>query len=77
MIYVPFGFAHTALFDNSEVIGGSAYGAGTVANGDGSRQPTEKELVIAKTQGENFGQVITTYVNGKTPNTSATTSSTT
>lgn len=28
--YVPFGFANTHLFDNSEVVGGSAYGAGTV-----------------------------------------------
>ncbi|KAI8147425.1 NAD(P)H:quinone oxidoreductase, type IV [Fennellomyces sp. T-0311] len=65
MIYVPFGFAHTALFDNSEVVGGSAYGAGTVANGDGSRQPTEKELAIAKTQGENFGKVVSTFVAGK------------
>lgn len=31
IIYVPFGFAHPHLFDNSEVVGGSAYGAGTVA----------------------------------------------
>ncbi|KAI8640088.1 NAD(P)H:quinone oxidoreductase, type IV [Parasitella parasitica] len=66
MIYVPFGFASAHLFDNSEVVGGSAYGAGTVANGDGSRQPTEKELEIARNQGENFGKVITTYVRGKT-----------
>ncbi|KAI7852833.1 NAD(P)H:quinone oxidoreductase, type IV [Circinella umbellata] len=65
MIYVPFGFAHTNLFDNTEVIGGSAYGCGTVANGDGSRQPTEKELQIAKTQGENFAKVVSTYVAGK------------
>ena len=65
MIYVPFGFAHTNLFDNSEVIGGSAYGCGTIANGDGSRQPTEKEFEIAKTQGENFAKVVSTYVAGK------------
>ncbi|GAN10596.1 pst3 flavodoxin [Mucor ambiguus] len=66
MVYVPFGFASAHLFDNSEVVGGSAYGAGTVANGDGSRQPTEKELEIARTQGENFGKVVSTYVRGKT-----------
>ncbi|EPB88636.1 hypothetical protein PS15m_003230 [Mucor circinelloides] len=66
MVYVPFGFASAHLFDNSEVVGGSAYGAGTVANGDGSRQPTEKELEIARTQGENFGKVVATYVRGKT-----------
>lgn len=26
MMYIPFGFANANLFDNSEVIGGSAYG---------------------------------------------------
>ncbi|OBZ83135.1 putative NAD(P)H dehydrogenase (quinone) FQR1-like 1 [Choanephora cucurbitarum] len=66
MIYVPLGFASAHLFDNSEVVGGSAYGAGTVANGDGSRQPTQKELEIARTQGENFGKVVSTYIKGKT-----------
>ncbi|CDH60550.1 protoplast secreted protein 2 precursor [Lichtheimia corymbifera JMRC:FSU:9682] len=65
MIYVPFGFANAHLFDNSEVIGGSAYGAGTVANGDGSRQPSVKELEIARQQGEDFGRIVDTYVRGK------------
>ncbi|KAI9485327.1 MAG: NAD(P)H:quinone oxidoreductase, type IV [Benjaminiella poitrasii] len=66
MIYVPFGFASAHLFDNSEVVGGSAYGAGTIANGDGSREPTQKELEVAYTQGENFGKIVSTYVKGKT-----------
>ncbi|ORX63219.1 NAD(P)H:quinone oxidoreductase, type IV [Hesseltinella vesiculosa] len=65
MIYVPFGFANAHLFDNSEVIGGSAYGAGSVANGDGSRDVTEKEKEIARNQGKNFGTVVKTYVAGK------------
>ncbi|KAI7886064.1 NAD(P)H:quinone oxidoreductase, type IV [Lichtheimia hyalospora FSU 10163] len=65
--YVPFGFANTHLFDNSEVVGGSAYGAGTVANGDGSRQPSEKELAIAETQGENFAKLLNTMHKGQTP----------
>ncbi|KAJ1948332.1 hypothetical protein FBU59_001645 [Linderina macrospora] len=56
MIYVPAGFRNQNLFDNSEVIGGSAWGAGTVAGGDGSRIPTEKELSIAETQGEDFAK---------------------
>lgn len=34
------------------------------ANGDGSRQPTEKELSIAKTQGENFARLLNTYHRG-------------
>jgi NAD(P)H dehydrogenase (quinone) len=66
MIYVPLGFANPHLFDNSEVVGGSPYGAGTVANGDGSRQVSQKELEIAHTQGENFGKTVSTYVKGKT-----------
>ncbi|ORX63118.1 flavo protein WrbA [Hesseltinella vesiculosa] len=65
MIYVPLGFANPHLFDNSEVIGGSAWGAGTVANGDGSRQVSDKEKEIGKTQGTNFGNVVKTYVAGK------------
>lgn len=31
MMYVPFGFANKTMFDNTEVIGGSAYGAGTIS----------------------------------------------
>ncbi|KAI8976921.1 NAD(P)H:quinone oxidoreductase, type IV [Pilobolus umbonatus] len=65
MIYVPLGFANPHLFDNSEVVGGSPYGAGTVANGDGSRKVSQKEKEIAVTQGENFGKIVQTYVKGK------------
>lgn len=65
MIYVPFGFANAAMFDNNEVIGGSAYGAGTVTNGDGSRQPSETELAIAKNQATNFAAILNTYLKGK------------
>ncbi|KAJ1834272.1 hypothetical protein IWW55_006392 [Coemansia sp. RSA 2706] len=57
MIFVPLGYTNAHLFDNSEVVGGSAWGAGTVANGDGSRQPSDKEKEIAVTQGERFGEV--------------------
>ncbi|KAI8374255.1 NAD(P)H:quinone oxidoreductase, type IV [Radiomyces spectabilis] len=65
MMYVPLGFTHPNLSDNSELIGGSAYGAGTIANGDGSRQPTAKELEIAYSQGAHFGDVVSAYLRGK------------
>ncbi|CAM0138463.1 hypothetical protein VKS41_007076 [Umbelopsis sp. WA50703] len=65
MIYVPLGFPDPAFFDNSVVIGGSAYGAGTVAGSDGSRQPSESELKIARIQGENFAKVVKTFHAGK------------
>ncbi len=38
------------LFSNEAVRGGSAWGAGTFANSDGSRQPSELELNVAKFQ---------------------------
>jgi multimeric flavodoxin WrbA len=64
MTYVPLGFP-PQLNDNSEVIGGSAWGAGTVAGGDGSRQPSIKELEVAHIQGQQFGNMIKAYVKGK------------
>lgn len=38
----------------SEVRGGSPWGAGTFAGGDGSRQPSAKELELAEAQGKIF-----------------------
>lgn len=57
MIFVPLGYPNPKMFDNSEVHGGSPYGAGTIAGGDGSRRPTPLELGIANTQGKNFATV--------------------
>jgi len=53
MVFVPVGYSHPLLFDTTEVIGASQYGAGTIA-GDGSRQPSEKELTLASHHGEYF-----------------------
>ncbi|VUC30022.1 unnamed protein product [Clonostachys rosea] len=60
IIYVPFGYAKAfgQLTDLSEVHGGGPWGAGTFAAGDGSRQPSEKELEIATIQGEVFAQTV-------------------
>jgi multimeric flavodoxin WrbA len=35
-----------------EITGGSPYGASTITGGDGSRQPSENELAIARFQGK-------------------------
>ena len=37
---------------------------GYIANGDGSREPSEKELEIAYTQGENFAKILNTFQRG-------------
>ncbi|KAF8999863.1 NADH-quinone oxidoreductase [Cyathus striatus] len=60
IIYVPFGYSHAAaqLTNLTEVHGGSAWGAGTLAGGDGSRQPSALELELAKIQGRAFYETI-------------------
>jgi len=59
IIYVPFGYskAYEDLVDLSEVHGGSAWGAGTFAGPDGSRQPSERELRIAQVHGKSFYEI--------------------
>lgn len=52
MVIVPIGYTTPALFDISKVSGGTPYGASTIAGADGSRQPDERELEIARHQGE-------------------------
>ncbi|MFT2536474.1 NAD(P)H:quinone oxidoreductase, partial [Escherichia coli] len=41
----------------AEVTGGSPYGASTIANGDGSRQPSENELAGARFQGRHVAEI--------------------
>lgn len=52
MVIVPIGYTTPALFDISKVSGGTPYGASTIAGADGSRQPDDRELEIARHQGE-------------------------
>jgi len=52
MNIVPIGFAAPELSDMTEPVGGSAYGAGSMSKGDGSRAVSEKEKSVARFQGE-------------------------
>ncbi|KAI3405955.1 hypothetical protein KGF56_001174 [Candida oxycetoniae] len=63
IIYVPLGYAKAfALQSNlNEVHGGSPYGAGTLAAGDGSRQPSALEKEIAQIQGKYFYETAVKY----------------
>jgi NAD(P)H dehydrogenase (quinone) len=60
IVYVPLGYSRTftQLSDVSEAHGGSPWGAGALAGGDGSRQPSALELEIAKIQGGQFYETI-------------------
>lgn len=46
------GFTTAELSDIKTVNGGAAWGASTISDGDGSRQPSEVEFGIAEFQGK-------------------------
>ena len=56
IVGLPYAVANE-LFDISNVRGGSPYGASTLAGGDGSRQPSEKELSMARKQGAHVASI--------------------
>lgn len=57
MVVVGLPYAAKELMDLSEVKGGSPLGAACIAGADGSRQPSEKELAMAKFQGQHVAQL--------------------
>lgn len=57
MVIVPIGYTIPQLSDISQVGGGTPYGASTIAAADGSRQPDERELEIARYQGEHVAKL--------------------
>ena len=57
MIVVGVPYAEGRLLEMTEISGGTPYGATTIANHDGSRQPSENELEIARFQGRHVAEV--------------------
>lgn len=57
MVIVGLPYTCEDVADISEVKGGSPYGAGTIAGADGSRQPTDKELGMARFQGGHVAEI--------------------
>lgn len=57
MIIVGVPYSEQRLMNMQEITGGSPYGAATLAGPDGSRQPSENELAIARTQGERVAMI--------------------
>lgn len=57
MVIVPIGYGTPELFDISKVSGGTPYGASCLAGGDGSRQPDDRELAIARFQGKHVAEL--------------------
>jgi len=65
MIIVGLPYSEKRLTDISTVNGGTPYGATTIANGDGSRMPSEAELEMAKFQGRHVAEVTEALIKGR------------
>ncbi|KAJ9104258.1 hypothetical protein QFC19_004075 [Naganishia cerealis] len=63
--FVPIGYVNQGLSKLDAIHGGAPWGAATIANSDGSRQPDEVELDIAQYQGKSFADHVSTFVRGK------------
>jgi NAD(P)H dehydrogenase (quinone) len=57
MVIVGLPYSCKAQMTLDEITGGSPYGASTIAGGDGSRQPSENELGMARFQGEHVARI--------------------
>tara|TARA_R110002096_G_scaffold429280_1_gene642022 strand:+ start:1620 stop:2222 length:603 start_codon:yes stop_codon:yes gene_type:complete len=57
MVIVGMPYAIPEMFNTDEMSGGTPYGATTIAGGDGSRQPSEAELTIARFQGKHVAEI--------------------
>ena len=59
MTIVGLPYSHQGQMGVAEVVGGAPYGATTITDGDGSRQPSETELAGARHQGELIARTAT------------------
>lgn len=57
MVIVGTPYIIPELQEMGEICGGGPYGASTLTKGDGSRQPSEKELTIARFQGKHVTEI--------------------
>jgi len=57
MVIVGLPYSAAGQMRMDEITGGSPYGATTLAGGDGSRQPSENELELARFQGRHVAEI--------------------
>jgi NAD(P)H:quinone oxidoreductase type IV len=57
MVIVGVPYSEQRLLRMDEVTGGTPYGASTITGADGSRQPSENELAIARFQGKHVATI--------------------
>jgi NAD(P)H dehydrogenase (quinone) len=57
MVIVGAPYSEPRLMEMNEITGGTPYGASTLTKPDGSRQPSENELAIARFQGAHVARI--------------------
>jgi len=57
MVIVGLPYSCQEQMTLAEITGGSPYGASTIAGGDGSRQPSDNELTMARFQGRHVAEI--------------------
>jgi len=62
IVGVPYSEARQTIL--TEITGGSPYGASTITGGDGSRQPSDNGLAIARFQGQHVATIAKRLVGG-------------
>jgi NAD(P)H:quinone oxidoreductase type IV len=65
MIVVGAPYTEQRLINMAEITGGTPFGATTLAGIDGSRQPSENELAIARFQGKHVAQITNALMAGR------------
>ena len=56
--YVPTGWSSNLASEMGEIMGGGPWGSATIAAGDGSRFPSQKEQEAAVAQGVHFAKTL-------------------
>ena len=64
VVGVPYSCPELSFMDG--ISGGSPYGASTLADSDGSRQPSDNELAIARFQGRHVAEIALQLARGRT-----------
>jgi hypothetical protein len=64
MVIVGVPYSCQGLVNMAEITGGTPYGATTLAGSDGSRQPSENELEIARFQGKHVAEIAARLLRG-------------
>ncbi|CAI07397.1 Flavoprotein wrbA [Aromatoleum aromaticum EbN1] len=65
MVLVGLPYTEKRQMGMDEILGGSPYGAATIAGGDGSRMPSQTEIEMAKFQGRHVAEIASALVRGR------------